>query len=206
MAFQEHFRAVFAPPDTIPPSAQDLLRDVHEIRDRVLFPNDPPTFREGSFSSDELLKVLATLERGRAPGIDGIPPEVYKLPGLSDVLLPMLNHAYASGSVPAQWRVLIMVPVPKKGDLTVPQNYRGISLMCILAKVYNKLLLFRIRAGLEDKLLPTQNGFRPGRSTVQHIALLRMLCQHALTHAEVSLALTPLSGQSCRSTRHRQLG
>ena len=79
-----------------------------------------------------------------------------------------------------------MVPVPKKGDLRLASNYRGISLMCNIAKVYNKVLLYRLRRVLEPELRWSQNGFRPLRSTVQHITALRMLIQHCLSHPDLS--------------------
>ena len=50
------------------------------------------------------------------------------------------------------WTSNIIITVPKKGNLQLMTNYRGISLMSIAAKVYNLMLLNRIRAPI-DKLL-----------------------------------------------------
>ena len=187
--FQQQFSKTFAPNPQFAKSVEDLLRDVHKIREIDLFPTDPPTFRVGPYTLLEVEAVLRALQVARAAGVDEIPPEVFKIPGIAPLLLPFLNMVLESGEVPDEWKVLLMVPVPKKGDLSDPANYRGISLMCILAKVYNKLLLFRLRDGLENKLGFTQNGFRPGRSTVQHITLLRMLSQYALSHPNVTLVM-----------------
>ena len=60
----------------------------------------------------------------------------------------------------------------KKGDLTIPTNYRGISLLPIAAKIYNKLILNRLRPKLEPILRKNQNGVRPGRSTLGQILTL----------------------------------
>ena len=60
-------------------------------------------------------------------------------------------------------------------------NYRGISLMSITAKLYNRLLLNRIRGPLEKVLRVNQAGFRPGRGCTEHIHLLRRIlegCKH----------------------------
>ena len=54
--------------------------------------------------------------------------------------------------------------------------------MSLSAKLYNKILLFRIRNVLEPLLRQSQNGFRPQRSTTQHVLALRMImeeCRHA---------------------------
>ena len=59
--------------------------------------------------------------------------------------------------------------------------------MCIVAKVFNKLLLFRLRDVLDSKLRVQQNGFRQNRSTVQHIMELRSLLENLDKATEESL-------------------
>jgi hypothetical protein len=63
----------------------------------------------------------------------------------------------------------------KKGDSLNPNNYRGISLMCVCAKLYNRLLLERLRAVLDPHLRVNQNGFRKLRSTAQQVLALRRI-------------------------------
>ncbi len=70
----------------------------------------------------------------KSPGIDNI---VYKtevarllIPIMTDVLLGKKKQ-------PGEWLNTSIVPIPKKGDLTQPSNYRGISLMSTAAKIYN---------------------------------------------------------------------
>ena len=67
------------------------------------------------------------------------------------------------------WHVSLLIPVYKKGDPSLCTNYRGIALMSVCAKLYNRILLARIRDGLDNYLRPNQNGFRPLRSTAQHV-------------------------------------
>ena len=70
-----------------------------------------------------------------------------------------------------------IIPLPKKGDLGDTVNYHGISLTVVAAKIYNKLLLERIRSHLDPLLRIKQNSFRPGRSTVAQIVALRRLIE-----------------------------
>ena len=49
------------------------------------------------------------------------------------------------------------------------ENYRGISLLSVPGKTYARILEYRLRNGVEDKLLEYQSGFRPGRSVQDHI-------------------------------------
>ena len=61
--------------------------------------------------------------------------------------------------------------------MTLPTNYRGITLLPIAAKIYNKLLLNRIRAEVDPILRENQNGFRPGCSTLGQILTLRRIIE-----------------------------
>lgn len=74
---------------------------------------------------------------------------------------------------PAQWISNLTVPTPKKGDLSLMNNYQGTTLMSISAKVYNKILLDRIQFTINPILRCNQAGFRCGRSCTQQIYILR---------------------------------
>ena len=76
-----------------------------------------------------------------------------------------------------QWITSVIVPLPKKGDLSLMTNYRGISLLSIAAKVYNKILLNRIRDEVDPTLRKNQAGFRQGRSCAQQIHILRRVLE-----------------------------
>ena len=75
------------------------------------------------------------------------------------------------------WRQSCIIPSPKKSDLRLATNYRGISLTSNAAKIYNKLLLHRIRPVLENILRDNQNGFREKRSTAAQIFTLRRITE-----------------------------
>ena len=47
---------------------------------------------------------------------------------------------YKKKQIPSDWEIGITIPVPKKGDLSQCDNYRGIALMSLAAKLYNKIL------------------------------------------------------------------
>ena len=71
----------------------------------------------------------------------------------------------------------MIVPVPKKGNLTKTDNYRGIALSSIVSKTLNRMVLNRIKPELDHLLRPNQNGFREGRSTTSHILALRRILE-----------------------------
>ena len=87
-----------------------------------------------------------------------------------------LRLADSKGDYTTTWQIIpdlsgkdkkSSVKVPKKGDLSLMTNYRGISLLSIAAKVYNKILLNRIRDHVDPILRSKQAGFRSGRSCAQ---------------------------------------
>lgn len=57
------------------------------------------------------------------------------------------------------WSLSNIVPVPKSGDLSKPDNYQGISLICITAKVYNCMILNRVWQAIDPHLRENQKGF-----------------------------------------------
>jgi Reverse transcriptase (RNA-dependent DNA polymerase) len=68
-----------------------------------------------------------------------------------------------------------MVNIYKKGSLSDTHNYRGFALMSVTAKWYNRIILIRIRNGLDTNLRYHQNGFRSERATSQHVLAARRI-------------------------------
>ena len=68
-------------------------------------------------------------------------------------------------------------PFPKKGDLGLAKNYRGITLTSITAKIYNALLRNRIEPKIDNILRKNQNGLRRNRSTTAQILTIRRILE-----------------------------
>ena len=65
----------------------------------------------------------------------------------------------------------------KKGDLGLAQNYRGIELTSIGAKIYNALLWNRIEPQIDNILRKNQNGFQRNRVTTSQILTIRKILE-----------------------------
>ena len=83
---------------------------------------------------------------------------------------------------PNKWGISGLVSVPKKGDLTRCTNYWGISLSQIDSKIYKRLILNRIRPVIDKLFHPSQNGFRPGRSTSSYLLALKRIIEELRKH------------------------
>ncbi|GFR65448.1 reverse transcriptase SR3-right [Elysia marginata] len=85
-----------------------------------------------------------------------------------------------SGKYPIDWKEGHLVKIPKKGDLSRCEHYRGITLLSTPGKVFNRVLLNRIKAATDPKLRDEQAGFRSNRSTTDQIATLRIVVEQSL--------------------------
>src|SRR5690606_18710768 len=104
-------------------------------------------------TEEELVAAQATLENGKAPGPDNVNNEIIKaalqtpqgIKNLYTVFLAVWNEE----NVPDEWKNSYIVPTPKKGDLHLPTNYRGISLMSAVGKLFGKIILNRMTKVME---------------------------------------------------------
>jgi len=193
LLFAKHFEAVLAPKPAVEDNAVYVPQEIHDIELEPIFTDQElqkRAFDTSAIDAWELNKAIMSMSNGKAAGHDNIHVELLKLPGIQPILLDILNQALTSGTTPDLWHTQTLIPVPKKGDLSKCDNYRGIALMSTVAKLYNKVLLYRIRPILDKILRPTQNGFRPKRSTTQQVLALRILTEACSNHRDSPLIVT----------------
>jgi hypothetical protein len=166
--WKTHFTKLLGQPPIVP--NDDIpIRNIHQ----------PLNIKTGPFSREELSDAKKQLAEGKACGEDGITAEVLKRVDIDDIVLNFCNDALCDNKIPDQWRISNIVPVPKTGDLTKTDNYRGIALTSIVCKTLNRMVLNRLKPSIENLLRDNQNGFRPGRSTTSHILALRRIFEGA---------------------------
>ena len=107
---------------------------------------------------------IKNIKNGKATGLDEIPSEVWKIKEFQDILLKSCNSVYSQNPI-ERWTEGCIIPFPKKGNFTITDNYRRITLTPIAAKIYNLMILNRIRPYVDPILRKNQNGFRTNRST-----------------------------------------
>ena len=97
-----------------------------------------------------------------------------KFPDISkEILHELFQKYFIYGLRPSAFCKATINPIPKNAanDPRVPLNYRGISLLSCVGKLYSAVLNVRLTRFLEgnSKVVEEQNGFRSGRSTEEHI-------------------------------------
>ena len=134
---------------------------------------------------DEIHKSIRKLKLGKAQGTDGIGAEFYRYTcyEIAPILCTLFNNIYSTGNLPDMWRDSIVIPVYKSGLRDEPANYRGISLINVMYKIFSNILYDRLRkwAELNNKIDEAQSGFRAGYSTTDNIFILQSLVQKYLS-------------------------
>ena len=139
----------------------------------------------GNITFGETVKIITKLKSKKAVGVDYIPNEIIKQPGLHYALFKLFVSIFDKGIVPSIWLKAIINPIPKGSskDPYVPLNYRGISLLSCISKTYTSLINERINKFCEqnDLLVDEQNGFRKGRSCADHLFTLTSVIRNRLS-------------------------
>ena len=128
------------------------------------------------FTPEEVVSAINSLKKGKSAGFDNLLPEMFIecKTFMSSVLCTLFNFMYTNSLYPASWAKGIVVPVPKKGDLSDANTYRGITLTSIFSKIFYIMLDNRLRKWAEsnDIIHDCQYGFRQRRSEVDLIFIL----------------------------------
>ncbi|KFM66622.1 Hypothetical protein in type-1 retrotransposable element R1DM, partial [Stegodyphus mimosarum] len=130
------------------------------------------------FTNREILQVLRELPQRKAPGPDGIDYRIIKLVIRTNINIfnTLFNRLLQAGSFPKCFKVgQVVLFLKKNKDPKQPESYRPICLLSALGKVFEKLLIARLRHHLliSEYLSPIQYGFTPGKSTLHALKAVR---------------------------------
>ena len=101
---------------------------------------------------------------------------------MTDALTNLCYRILRTGEWLTHSTHLLIITLPKKGNLQLCQNYRTISLISHSIKITLKVILNRLKPQAEEIIAEEQAGFRAGRSTTEQIFNLRILCEKYLQH------------------------
>lgn len=120
-------------------------------------------------TKNELILHISNLKNNSASGPDGISVLTIKKihSYITQPLLHIINNTFLSGKLPKMWKQSIVTPIYKQGNKMDTANYRPISVINNLAKIFEKCLKDRLVDFLEknELLSDRQYGFRKGLST-----------------------------------------
>ena len=132
------------------------------------------------FTLEELNKNIKRLNNNKSEGVDLIKNEYLKNcpQNVVELAVSLFNVILKTGIVPQEWCIGLIIPIyKKKGSDADPNNYRGITLLSCLGKLFTCCVNTRLGCYLNDKGIigEEQAGFREGYSTYDHIFVLNEL-------------------------------
>ena len=137
---------------------------------------------------EELRLAIGQLKNGKSAGPDAILNEFIKF-GSERVLTyihKLFNTIFECGYFPTRWSEGFIVPIHKKDDKNEVTNYRGITLLSAMGKVFTRVLNNRLNSWAETYgvYVEAQSGFRKNMSTIDNIFVLKSLISHFLNRNE----------------------
>ena len=171
-SFKDHFANLAVSfESSIDTSVPPVVDDIRNLDTSIL--NQP-------FTENEIRNFVKTLKNNKAAGIDGILNEFIK--HTIDLLIPLymklFNKILDTGDIPEDWLAGLIIPIYKnKGSKDDANNYRGITLLSCLGKLFTSILNHRLTEFCEQNFIlnEIQAGFRKGYSTADHVFVLKHL-------------------------------
>lgn len=141
----------------------------HHTLNNLNFPSTYSSIFLKPTTPDEIRRLVTSLKNSKSVGYDGIPTWLLKraITYVAPVICHIINLSFVEGVFPENLKLSIVKPLYKKGNANDIDNYRPVTLIPILSKVFEKAMLKRLLE-FADKfniLRPEQNGFRKNKST-----------------------------------------
>lgn len=121
--------------------------------------------------STTIKKYLNSLDTKKGPGPDKITPFFLKhtRDAISWPLSIIFNRCMIDGIFPTRWKLAYVVPLHKSGPKNSVPNYRPISLLSAIPKVFESIIQNSVYSSLSEHLLANQHGFMKRKSTVTNL-------------------------------------
>ena len=140
---------------------------------------------DAPFTANEIINAAKSLKSGKSPGNDCLLNEYFieSIDILSLHICDMFNTILNSGVFPDKWTERVLIPIYKKGDKTNPGNYRGITLVRCMSKLFTTVINKRLELFCKNNnsISDAQFGFRKGCSTTDAIYILMSIVQKYLS-------------------------
>ena len=175
--WREAFRRLFAVDHDEKTFRKEFLEEIkQEVSDELRCSNQLDSLNKDinkPIECKEVHTVITNLKLGKAAGVDSLMYEIFKFggEGIHQATARLCNEIFELERIPKDWARGLIFPLFKDGDNRIPDNYRGITLLSVVGKIYSSVLNNRVTSWCEKNgvLSEEQAAFRAGRSTVDHI-------------------------------------
>ena len=120
-------------------------------------------------NSDDILQIINKMENKISSGIDGISNKILKYikEEIAKPIALIINQMFTTGTFPDTLKVSKIIPLHKKGNAALLSNYRPISLLPTISKIFERVICNQLYTYFNDNELISeqQYGFRTRHST-----------------------------------------
>ena len=130
------------------------------------------TIKTGNFTfknitNEDVVLALKSIDTDTSPGISNIPIKILAAAKIIPALTLIINKCFSTSTIPNEWKLAVVTPLYKsKGSKQDVNNYRGISILPAMSKIFEKIVYKQINSYFEtnDLIFDGQHGFRRGYS------------------------------------------
>ena len=182
--FSEYFQSISDPNDRFYQPDEDILY----FNERYMQGELQVMFEELNLpiSLEEIKKGVRELRNGASAGPDLFSNEFLKkgTNRLIKYMHDLFNKIFEMGYFPERWTEGHIIPIYKKGDKNEASNYRGITLLSTVGKLFTRILNNRLNDWADEYSIyvEAQAGFRKGMGTSDNIFILNNLITHCLNN------------------------
>ena len=141
-------------------------------------------------SIQDIVDVIKTLDPNKASGPDAISHKMLKIcpEKIAIPLQIIFNKSLEQCKYPSDWKIANVIAIFKKGDSSLPSNYRPISLISCVGKIMERVVYKYVYNHLQRNRLiyEYQSGFLPKCSTVHQLIEMYNCILNALEKKEIS--------------------
>ena len=179
-------------------ASQSNLNEANKEPPELPIHNPDSILSPTQITPDQVKDILKSLPHGKAPGPDQINNCILSQTSdeISKPLSDLFNACLSCAKFPIIWKEAHVTAIFKKGDPSLANNYRPISLLSVIGKVFERLLFQQIFNFLKETnfLSPFQSGFVPGDSTINQLTYIyNAFCQAIDSGKEVRVIFFDIS-------------
>lgn len=128
-------------------------------------------FKISSITMEEVQAILVKLNQYKATSPDNLPAIFYKRlsRSISVPLAILFNKSISEGKYPDRWKDSFITPAFKSENRSTVNNYRPISILCTISKVFERIVFNRLYSHIKDFISDAQHGFVSGKSTLTNL-------------------------------------
>ena len=154
---------------------ENIQSYLSKINDLNILKEHEAKLLEGEITENECKMALKNMKLNKSPGSDGIPVEFYITfwENVKQMLIESINSAYQVGELSTSQKKGILSLIFKKGDKTLLENWRPISLLNTDYKILAHALANRLKKVIPKLINSDQSGYIKGRTISTNIRLIQ---------------------------------